>query len=286
MAKGDFVEYYKVTNIWDNGEGGYMAKIPYDMKGRAKMEQFPTLEAARARIEQTWIQKLGHVEGTGRIDTPATSPGYSYTPTQTATETQETLQERMTRWRAVRYASEQDSAKAAEKEEQTVFPCTMKFIVKDTRQEVERVPYASVTFLDTTKETDANGNVTIEGLMEIRVNHKIVASKAGYKITEDYISFASAPASGQLGGTKVLQMAVEGETDAPTSPPMDFPETPTVPETPSNGGDSIPATTGAYAYTRLHGLIFAPFPRLARWGFRARNRFIGARVHEMLHPLI
>ena len=66
-------------------------------------------------------------------------------------------------------------------------------------------------------------------------------------------------------------------------------------QTPEEAGEPIivpeePALPGGmpkfYAYTRLHGMVFRPFPVLAAWGFRVRDRFIGARVHEMLHPLI
>ena len=86
------------------------------------------------------------------------------------------------------------------------YPCTVDFIVKDTAERVERVAGASVTFLGQTKTTDVEGQCTISGRAKIMKSYPITASKAGYRTTEDSISFAFAPRSGVLGATKILYM--------------------------------------------------------------------------------
>lgn len=61
------------------------------------------------------------------------------------------------------------------------------------------------------------------------------------------------------------------------------------PDQPGDATDEHPAgqpPSGVYNFTRLHGLVFAPFPTLTLWSFKIRDRFIGSFVHEILHPLI
>jgi hypothetical protein len=73
--KGDFVEYYKYTNIW-RSNGGFMAKIPYDEYGRAEMKYFSSLEAARAEIDATWGKLKGFVPSAGLISVPTEAVKY------------------------------------------------------------------------------------------------------------------------------------------------------------------------------------------------------------------
>jgi len=82
------------------------------------------------------------------------------------------------------------------------YPATIQFFVKS-----EGMPLAgaNVTFLGQTATTDG-GQCSISGRMKILKNYPITASKSGYRTATDEISFAFAPRSGTLGGTKILYM--------------------------------------------------------------------------------
>lgn len=72
-------------------------------------------------------------------------------------------------------------------------------------------------------------------------------------------------------------------TPTPTVPPY---VPPTQPEPTVTPPTPEPPTTSVYNFTRVHGMIFSTHTTLTKWGFAVRNRFIGSRIHEIVHPLI
>ena len=65
-----------------------------------------------------------------------------------------------------------------------------------------------------------------------------------------------------------------------TPPPASSTGTVQPPSTPTTPSSS------SYRFTRLHGYLFRGHNTLFTWGMRTRRKFVGAALHERLHPLI